>query len=160
MCPETCKGCNNVNGSCDKGCHPGWRGGRGYCGIGRLTHRAIMERHMHGTQLAMLMVSVIKDVSNVIVSADLEDFNSVNIAITIHLFTWRSDLSFNSETVHIILTILFCFVITCLSKFNNIFLDKNVSVNDKLKCSHMFFKLYSIRKYEYCLENCYVVGVR
>lgn len=25
-CIETCAGCNNVNGLCDSGCIPGWKG--------------------------------------------------------------------------------------------------------------------------------------
>lgn len=37
-CNDTCTGCNNVNGVCDKGCHPGWKGD--YCDIGRLAHMA------------------------------------------------------------------------------------------------------------------------
>lgn len=28
-CRDTCTGCNNINGLCDKGCHPGWKGD--YC---------------------------------------------------------------------------------------------------------------------------------
>lgn len=28
-CNVTCSGCNNVNGLCDSGCHPGWKGD--YC---------------------------------------------------------------------------------------------------------------------------------
>lgn len=37
-CNDTCTGCNNVNGLCDRGCHPGWRGE--YCENGWLTHWA------------------------------------------------------------------------------------------------------------------------
>lgn len=37
-CNDTCKGCNNVNGLCDRECHPGWRGE--YCEKGWLTHWA------------------------------------------------------------------------------------------------------------------------
>lgn len=36
-CRDTCTGCNNENGVCDRGCHPGWRGN--YCDRGRLPHR-------------------------------------------------------------------------------------------------------------------------
>ena len=25
-CNDNCDGCNEVNGSCDRGCKPGWRG--------------------------------------------------------------------------------------------------------------------------------------
>lgn len=25
-CNNTCDGCNTVNGLCDSGCHPGWKG--------------------------------------------------------------------------------------------------------------------------------------
>ena len=25
-CDDKCDGCNNVNGSCDRGCKPGWKG--------------------------------------------------------------------------------------------------------------------------------------
>lgn len=25
-CRDTCTGCNNENGLCDRGCHPGWKG--------------------------------------------------------------------------------------------------------------------------------------
>lgn len=28
-CNEKCTGCNNVNGFCDRGCQPGWKGD--YC---------------------------------------------------------------------------------------------------------------------------------
>lgn len=85
ICPETCKGCNNVNGSCDKGCHPGWRGD--YCGIGRLTHNNVTT---HARAATMLMVCVIMDVSSVIVSLDLVECNSVNIAITVHVLLYMT----------------------------------------------------------------------
>lgn len=26
QCFNTCKGCNNVDGACDRGCYPGWQG--------------------------------------------------------------------------------------------------------------------------------------
>lgn len=32
-CNSKCNGCNNVNGLCERGCDPGWRGD--YCGIGQ-----------------------------------------------------------------------------------------------------------------------------
>lgn len=35
-CNNTCTGCNNENGVCDRGCYPGWKGD--YCDIGKLTH--------------------------------------------------------------------------------------------------------------------------
>lgn len=28
-CSDKCYGCNHINGVCDSGCHPGWRGD--YC---------------------------------------------------------------------------------------------------------------------------------
>lgn len=31
-CNSTCNGCNDVNGLCDSGCHPGWKGD--YCNGG------------------------------------------------------------------------------------------------------------------------------
>lgn len=31
-CNNTCDGCNNVNGLCDSGCYPGWKGD--YCNEG------------------------------------------------------------------------------------------------------------------------------
>lgn len=36
-CNDTCTGCNNINGLCDRGCRPGWKGD--YCDIGRLPYR-------------------------------------------------------------------------------------------------------------------------
>lgn len=26
ICNSKCTGCNNINGSCDRGCRPGWKG--------------------------------------------------------------------------------------------------------------------------------------
>lgn len=37
-CNDTCTGCNNINGLCDRGCHRGWMGDN--CDIGRLLHTA------------------------------------------------------------------------------------------------------------------------
>lgn len=116
MCPETCKGCNNVNGSCDKGCHPGWRGD--HCKIGRLT-QCIATTHLRVS--AILMVCMITNVSNVIISVHLIEFNSnlVKIEITTQVFVfiplW---FWFDFETFHTmhnsLLLWFFSFFFLCL----------------------------------------------
>lgn len=39
-CSDNCYGCNNINGVCDSGCKPGWRGG--FCHEGLFIYMVII----------------------------------------------------------------------------------------------------------------------